>query len=246
MVYFAADVHLGAGSPDRVRAVERRFVAWLDRAGADAGTIVLAGDIFDFRFEYRRVVPKGFVRTLGKLAELSDRGVRILYFTGNHDMWLTDYLVRECGVELRFAPEVMTLGGQRVYVAHGDNLPCEKRPATRLLNTVFRWRWLRRAFSWGVHPDLAMRFGLWWSASTRRRHAAEGPPRAAFTEPLIAFAREYAARHRVDHFVFGHMHYPRDYREEGLHTLHLGCWEEHPSYGLLDDAGNLTLKYFDR
>mgnify|MGYP000771996908 CR=1 FL=1 len=100
MYYFASDIHLGAGDEHSARAVERRFVAWLDKVSGDAEAIFLVGDIFDFWFEYRRVVPKGFVRTLGKLAELTDRGVRVVFFTGNHDMWVGDYLARECGVEI--------------------------------------------------------------------------------------------------------------------------------------------------
>ena len=122
MYYFASDIHLGAGDEAFARETERRFVAWLDEAAQDAEAIFLVGDVFDFWFEYGRVVPKGFVRTLGKLAELTDRGIRVVFFTGNHDMWVTDYLTRECGVEIRTFPEVLLLGGQRVFVAHGDNM----------------------------------------------------------------------------------------------------------------------------
>ena len=117
MYYFASDIHLGAGDAATARAVERRFVAWLDDAARDAEAIFLVGDIFDFWFEYRRVVPKGFVRTLGKLAELTDRGVRVVFFTGNHDMWVGDYLTRECGVEIHTSPQVMTLAGRKVFIA---------------------------------------------------------------------------------------------------------------------------------
>ena len=137
MHYFVSDIHLGAGTAAEARATERRFVAWLDRAAADAETIVLAGDIFDFWFEYGRVVPKGFVRTLGKLAELTDRGIRILFFTGNHDMWVTDYLARECGVEIRTAPQVLTLGSQRIFVAHGDNMRIEGQWLLQAMNALF-------------------------------------------------------------------------------------------------------------
>ena len=103
MIYFASDIHLGGGDAATARAVERRFAAWLDRAAADAEAVVLAGDVFDFWFEYRRVVPKGFVRILGRLAALADRGVRVIFFTGNHDMWVTDYLARECGAEIHLS-----------------------------------------------------------------------------------------------------------------------------------------------
>ena len=241
MYYFASDIHLGAGDAATARAVERRFVAWLDDAARDAEAIFLVGDIFDFWFEYRRVVPKGFVRTLGKLAELTDRGVRVVFFTGNHDMWVGDYLARECGLEIHTSPEVMTLSGKKVFIAHGDNMKIDGQPMLKFLNRIFRSRTLRWLFSWGVHPDWALRFGHWWSGKSRKSHAADTLD-VSLTEPLIQYAREYAAMHDVDHFVFGHMHFPRDFREGNLHVINLGCWEQYPSYAVLDASGELTLR----
>lgn len=256
MIYFASDIHLGAGGEEFARANERRFVGWLERASHDAEAILLVGDVFDFWFEYRRVVPKGFVRTLGKLAEIRDRGVRVVFFTGNHDMWITDYLTRECGIEVCTAPRLMTLAGQRVFVAHGDNMNIQGQPMLQLLNRVFRSRLLRWCFSWGVHPDLAVKFGHWWSGRSRKSHDAadtaavrdgqSGGFGPALTEPLIRYARDYAATHEVDHFVFGHMHFARDYRDGALHVVNLGGWEKNPSYAVLDEKGDLTLKTLDR
>ncbi len=243
MIYFASDVHLGAGDPASARGVEQRFVAWLDEAGRDAEAIFLVGDIFDFWFEYRRVVPQGCVRTLGKLAELTDRGIRVIFFTGNHDMWVGDYLARECGVEICTAPRLMTLHGRQIFVAHGDNMNIAHLPMLRLMNAIFRSKTLRILFSWGVHPDLAMRFGRWWSGKSRKSHNDAGGFDASLTEPLIAYAREYAQTHAVDDFIFGHMHFARDYRESGLHVVNLGCWEKNPAVGVLNDSGELTLKY---
>lgn len=240
MHYFASDIHLGAGTDAEARATERRFVAWLDRVAADAETIVLAGDLFDFWFEYGRVVPKGHIRTLGKLAELADRGIRILFFTGNHDMWVTDYLARECGIEIRTAPAVLTLGGQRIFVAHGDNMGIEGQPLLQTMNAMFRSHLLRTLFSWLLHPDLALRFGRWWSGQSRKRHGRT-PPDRSVTEPLIAYARDYAADHAVDHFLFGHMHCPRDFSDGALHVVLLGSWEQGESYAQLDGRGCLTL-----
>lgn len=255
MWYFASDIHLGAGGEEFARSNERRFVEWLDRAASDAEAIFLVGDVFDFWFEYRRVVPKGFVRTLGKLAELTDRGVRVVFFTGNHDMWVTDYLTRECGVEVCTSPQLMDLGGRKVFIAHGDNMNIQGQPMLQLLNRVFRSRTLRWCFSWGVHPDLALKFGHWWSGRSRKSHNAAddaavcdrkgdgfGP---SLTEPLIRYARDYAATHAVDHFVFGHMHFARDYRDGALHVVNLGGWEKNPSYAVLDKQGALTLKTLD-
>lgn len=255
MIYFASDVHLGAGGEAVARTTERRFVAWLDAVARDAEAIFLVGDIFDFWFEYRRVVPKGFVRTLGKLAELTDRGIRVAFFTGNHDMWVGDYLTRECGIEIYTAPQLMTLSGRRVFVAHGDNMKIDGQPMLKLLNRTFRSRTMKRLFSWGVHPDLAMKFGHWWSGKSRkshndkderaRREGAGGGFDVSLTEPLIEYAREYAAVHAVDHFVFGHMHFARDFREGALHVVNLGCWEKNPAYAVLDDRGGMTLKYLE-
>ena len=241
MIYFASDIHLGAGSEEAARATERLFVRWLDEAARDAEAIFLVGDIFDFWFEYKRVVPKGFVRTLGKLAELTDRGIRVVFFTGNHDMWVTDYLTRECGVEICTAPQLMTLAGRRIFIAHGDNMRIDGQPMLKLLNRIFRSRTLRVLFSWGLHPDLALKFGHWWSGKSRKSHAADTLD-VSLTEPLIQYAREYAAMHDVDHFVFGHMHFPRDFREGNLHVINLGCWEQYPSYAVLDASGELTLR----
>lgn len=245
MVYFASDIHLGAGDEKFARELERRFTAWLDAIAADADTIVLAGDLFDFWFEYRRVVPKGFVRVLGRLAALTDRGVRVVFFTGNHDMWVGEYLARECGVEIYTTPQLMTLAGKRVYVAHGDNMNIQGQPLLKLLNRIFRSRTLRVLFSWGVHPDLALRFGLWWSGKSRKSHS-RAERKYEPTEFLIDFARDYARRHEVDHFVFGHMHSPRDYRDGKLHVVNLGAWNEGVSYAVLDDAGELTLKHLQQ
>ncbi len=247
MIYFASDVHLGGDDPATARAVERKFLAWLDAAAQDAEAIYLAGDIFDFWFEYRRVVPEGFVRVLGKLAELTDRGIRVVFLPGNHDMWTGDYFARECGIKLAASPCIETIRGQRLFIAHGDNMQIDGQPALKFLNRVFRSRVLRRFFSWAVHPDLFIRFGRWWSGRSRKSHGAQKAD-VSMTEPLIEYARNYNAAHAdrpIDHFVFGHMHVARDYREEGLHTLHLGCWEETPAYAVLDDAGTLTLKRFE-
>lgn len=248
MYCFASDIHLGAGEDNEARENERRFVEWLDRMGREAEAIYLVGDIFDFWFEYRRVVPSGFVRVLGKLAGLADRGIRVIFFTGNHDMWTGDCLARECGLEIHTEPQLLTLCGQRIFVAHGDNLQIHDRPLLRLLNRIFRSRALRWFFSRAIHPDFFVRFGRWWSGRSRKSHRlAESSDNTALTEPLIAFARSYAAARPdlcVDHFVFGHMHVARDFRDGALHTIHLGCWESAPTYARLDNTGELTLESF--
>lgn len=241
MYYFASDIHLGGGDPARMQEIERRFAAWLDRAGRDADAICLLGDIFDFWFEYRQVVPKGFVRVLGKMAELTDRGVRILLITGNHDMWMYDYLTKECGVEVSTRPVLLEAAGKRIFLAHGDNMNIGRQPLLKLMNTLFRSRTLRFLFSWLVHPDWAMRFGRWWSGRSYRSHHRT-PPQIGQTEPLIEYARSRHDELQADCYLFGHMHVARDYREEGLHVVLLGSWEEEqPAVAVLDGNGEVKL-----
>lgn len=244
MYYFTSDVHLGAGDETFSHRTEQRFVKWLDKVAEDADAIFLVGDIFDFWFEYGRVIPKGFVRVLGKLAELTDRGVKIYFFIGNHDMWCRDYLEKECGVKTFFKPQHMTLAGKEVFIAHGDNINVGNQPMLRLMNTCFRSRILRKLFSWCVHPDLALKFGQWWSGKSRKSHLKDHITPSSL-EFLIDYAREYK-RHNAttDYVVFGHMHYPYDHAEEHLRVLFLSNWDAEVKYAAMDREGNISLKTF--
>ena len=244
MYYFASDVHLGAGDELTSRRTEQRFVAWLDMVANDAEEIFLVGDIFDFWFEYNYVIPKGFVRALGKLAELADKGVKITFITGNHDMWAKDYLERECGIKTFFAPQTVELAGKRLFVAHGDNMNIKNQPVLRLMNATFRSRIARVLFSWLVHPDLALKFGKWWSGKSRKSHSMETLTEKSL-DFLIDYARGYKAENpTTDYIIFGHMHYPYDFSQEQLRVLFLGCWEGDATYAALDSEGNIELKTF--
>lgn len=245
MVYFASDIHLGGGDPDAARRTEQRFLAWLDCVSADAETICLVGDVFDFWFEKGTRIPDGYDRVLEKFRALTDRGIRLIFLTGNHDMWLNGYFERACGMEVYRKPQLMQLGGKRVFVAHGDNMNIRNKPGLRLLNFFFRSRVARFLFERLTPYGVILRFGRWWSRSSGEKRG-DSPSDPSVTEPLIEYARKYAAAHEVDHFLFGHMHCPRDYREGALHTVHLGGWEKCPTYAVLDEQGCLTLKAFDR
>lgn len=244
MYYFTSDVHLGAGDEAFARRTEQRFVKWLDKVAEDADAIFLVGDIFDFWFEYGKVIPKGFARTLGKLAELTDRGVKIYFFIGNHDMWSRDYLERECGVKILYKPQRMTLAGKELFIAHGDNMNVGNKPMLKLMNTGFHSRTLRFLFSWLVHPDLALRFGQWWSGKSRKSHAKDHitPKSLDF---LLDYARDYKKEHpSTDYIIFGHMHYPYDYSTKDLRVTFLSNWDDEVQYAALDREGNLSLKTF--
>lgn len=237
MYYFASDTHLGLSYGTTAPVVrERLFVRWLDEVSADADAIFLVGDIFDFWYEYRRVVPKGFSRLLGKFSELTDRGIEIHLFAGNHDLWTSDYLSQECGLMLHHGPfEIMELYGRKVLVGHGDVLG-ERGASARMLSRLFRSRTARSFFSL-LHPDLAMAFGQKWSSSNRSsrpvRHDFRGED-----EPIVRFAREYLKEHEIDLFVCGHIHCAELYPlTETASIAFLGEWIENPVYGVLKPAG---------
>ena len=244
MYYFASDVHLGAGDEKQARRTEQRFVEWLDMVAQDAEGIFLVGDIFDFWFEYKNVIPKGFVRTLGKLAELSDRGIKITLITGNHDMWTQEYLQKECGVEVYHTPQSVELCGKRLFVAHGDNMNIKNQPILRLMNATFRSRIARVLFSWLIHPDIALSFGKWWSGKSRKSHSME-----QLSDSSLGFLIDYGRSHMAtnpttDYIIFGHMHYPCECKEDNLHVLFLSAWEGDVRYAALDHKGNIELKTF--
>ena len=238
MYYFASDIHLGLKVGQTHATRERLFVRWLDEVSADAEAIFLVGDVFDFWYEYRRVVPKGFTRLLGKLSELTDRGVAVHFFPGNHDLWAFDYLQTECGVVLHRADyEILALAGKRVFIGHGDVFGKRGRGG-RLLSRVFRSRAIQWVFSTFVHPNAAMRFGHWWSGSNRKakpiRHAFRGAE-----EPIVRFASYFLKEHPgIDLFVCGHIHCAEIVPlAGGSRIAFLGEWIDRPTYGKLDQNG---------
>ena len=239
MHYFVSDIHLGSGDKTEQRRVERLFLDFLAKIEADAETLFLVGDIFDFWFEYKQVVPKGFVRVLGRLAELSDKGIRVVMLTGNHDMWVGDYLTEECGIELYTTPQRFTLAGKELFVAHGDNMNIKGKPVLRAMNAMFRSKCLRWLASGLIHPNCFMRFGKWWSGKSRKSHGVVQS--ATVLQPLIDFAVEYGKEQKVDYFVFGHMHYPADVATE-QRILFMGDWHSQPNYLALDNEGKIELK----
>lgn len=243
MVYFVADIHLGAGSPEEQQRVEQRFLQFLRAIESNADTVVLAGDIFDFWFEYKRVVPQGHSRILGQLASMHDKGIRLIMFTGNHDMWVGDYLTRECGIEIYTTPQLLSLCGKSLFVAHGDNINVGRKPMLRLMNSIFRSKVIRALFSWLIHPDIALRFGHWWSGKSRKAHR---PPQSSeVLQPLIEYANEqYRLNPDIDYFVFGHLHYADD-SSLSPRILFLGDWHSHPNYISLNDKGDIKLEFLD-
>ncbi len=241
MYYFASDTHLGMLCDGSDKSREKAFAEWLDTVSADAEAIFLLGDIFDFWFEYKRVVPKGFSRLLGKLSELTDRGIEIHFFTGNHDMWVGDYLHDECGITVHTRPQTVTLAGKTLFLAHGDNINIQGQPLLRLMNGTFRSRTVRWLFSHLIHHDAALRFGRWWSSSSRKSKSICEPFRAD-GEPLVEYARKMLQDSHTDYFVFGHIHCAEDFALSSTsRALFLGEWIHSPAYAALSPDGSMRL-----
>lgn len=244
MYYFASDIHLGGGDKEIARATERRFVEWLNRVSVDAEAIFLCGDIFDFWFEYSQVVPKGFVRTLGTIASLTDRGIRVVFMAGNHDMWLREYLAEECGMEVYTKPKKFLLAGKWVHVAHGDNLNvAPKEWKLRVLNGLFRSKCAYSTFSRLIHPDLMLKFGLAWSDSSRKKHVdmnGYNTVDGQGVRPLIEYAKESAAG--CDYYIYGHLHQHLIYEENGVKYLFINDWNHEPYYAKIDNEGQISLE----
>ena len=239
MHYFVSDIHLGAGDKAEQKRVERRFLDFLTQIEADAESLYLVGDIFDFWFEYKQVVPKGFVRVLGRLAELSDKGVKIVMLTGNHDMWVGKYLTEECGIELYTKPQTFTIADKTLFVAHGDNMNIKGQPLLQLMNAMFRSKVLRWLVSGLIHPNCFMNFGKWWSGRSRKSHNTDYGPEVL--DYLVDYAVRYGAKHDVDYFIFGHLHYADDVKTNER-ILFMGDWHMQPSYVALDNDGKIELK----
>ena len=244
--YFLSDLHLGMSSlsPAEQRDRERKAVRWLDSIKEDAAALYLLGDIFDYWYEYKYVVPRGFTRFLGKLAELSDLGVEIHWFIGNHDIWIFDYLPAELGAVVHREPAVMTLGGRTFYLAHGDGLG-HTPFSFRFVRALFRNRFCQWLYA-AIHPRWTVAFARGWSSHSRA-HDDDAPYLGENEEFLVQYAKEYLrqnAQPHIDFFVFGHRHIMLDLMlSRDSRVVILGDWIRHFSYARFDGE-HLTLEQF--
>lgn len=229
-IYFASDFHLGAPDYESSLIREKKIVSWLNHIAPTAKEIYLVGDIFDFWFEYKRAVPRGFVRLLGKIAELSDSGIPIHIFTGNHDMWIFDYLPKELGVILYREPIQKEFFNKNYFIGHGDGLgPGDK--GYKFLKKVFDNKFCQWCFA-RLHPN----FGIWLAdKSSKSSRAKTGSDDEKFlgeeNEWLIQFCKEKLEKEHFDYFVFGHRHLPLDYDlGKSSKYINLGEWINYCTY----------------
>ena len=235
-IYFLSDAHLGSLAIDHSRMHERRLVRFLDNIKHKAAAIYLLGDMFDFWYEYRYVVPKGYSRFLGKLYELTEMGVESHYFIGNHDIWAYSYLADECGVVLHREPLTTELYGKVFFLDHGDGLG-DPDPKFKFIRSIFRNRLCQCLFS-AIHPRWGMAFGLNWAKHSRlkRKDGEEPPYMGEHKEPLVCFTKAYMKEHpNVDFFIYGHRHIELDLQlSKKARIIILGDWISQFSYAVYD------------
>lgn len=242
-IYFASDVHLGIPNFADSLVREKMFVAWLDEIKTDAQEIYLMGDLFDFWFEYKSVVPKGYIRLLGKLAELTDAGIKVNLFTGNHDMWLFDYLPTELNINLFRKPIERTYSGKTFYLGHGDGLgPGDykyKFIKKVFANKVCQWLFAR------LHPNFAFAIANYFSQSSRIATGnADDKYLGDEKEWLVVYCKEILQTKHFDYFIFGHRHLPLDIQlSEKSRYINLGDWVRYFTYAVFD-GDKIELKKF--
>jgi len=243
-IFFASDFHLGV--PDHASSLDRekRIIRWLDSIKSEAHSIYLMGDIFDFWFEYKHAIPKGFIRLQGKLAELTDNGISVIFFTGNHDMWMFDYFTKELNIPIYREPLLLEINNQKLLIGHGDGLgpgDLSYKFLKKFFNSsICQWLFAR------IHPNLGIGIAQRWSKYSRisnmkREEKFQGEE----NEFLLTYCRDLEKTQNHDFYVFGHRHLPLDLNvSEKSKYINLGEWVHFNTYAEYDGK-NISLKTFE-
>lgn len=234
-MYFLSDVHLGAPVLSNHREREQLLVNWLEEIRPDCGILCLLGDIFDFWFEYKRTVPKGYIRFLAKICEFTDSGIPVHFFTGNHDIWAFDYLPQECGVVLHTHNEIFRINDKSLLVGHGDALNPRDKGYLFLYHT-FHNRFLQRCFRW-IHPDLGIWLAQKWSSHSRLENGRIEADtfRGEEQEEIVRFCKQTLTNRHFDYFIFGHRHFPIDLPlTDHSRYINTGDWITWFTYAVFD------------
>ncbi|MDE6006819.1 MAG: UDP-2,3-diacylglucosamine diphosphatase [Muribaculaceae bacterium] len=236
IAYFLSDLHLGAPYFPDSKASEKRVVDFLDSIKKDADAIFLVGDILDYWYEYRYVVPRGFVRFFGKLAELADNGIRIVWYIGNHDIWIFDYLPNELGIEVIDGYSIENLDGHKFLITHGDGIG-RLKGSFKLLRKVFRNRTCQKLFS-AIHPRWTVPFAYNWSRHSRKIEGPSAKDAERMMNNITEFSTQYLSEHPdIEYFIYGHLHlFERVELSEKATMVVLGEWISRCSYAKWDGS----------
>ena len=236
-IYFASDFHLGAPNIEVSHKREKHIIRWLSEIEKDAKAIYLLGDIFDFWFEYKKVVPKGFVRLLGKLASISDNGTEIHFFVGNHDLWAKDYLKKEVGISIHHQAKILDEQGKRIFIGHGDGLG-DGDYFYKFLRKIFTSKICQWVFA-RLHPNLALTIAHASSNSSRRKKQKIFISKEK--EILFNYCKKQQKIRPSNYYIFGHRHIPLELKiNNDVTYMNLGDWLTHNTYAILEN-GNLKL-----
>lgn len=204
--YFLSDAHLGARVVNNAAAHQQKLIDWLEMAQTDATEIFLLGDIFDFWFEFPKTIPQGYDLLLKKLKQITQKGIPVHFFIGNHDIWTFGFLEKEIGLIVHKQPQIQELCGKRFFLAHGDGLG-DKNFGFKLIRTIFYSRICQTLFRYLIPPRLGYKFGFAWSEHNRLKHLKMGAEyKGESHEPIVIFAKQHSLQNAVDYYVFGHRH----------------------------------------
>ena len=243
MIYFLSDVHLGSLLIPDAREHEKKVVRLLDQMKKDAKAIYLLGDIFDFWFEYSTVVPRGYSRLFGKISELTDAGIEVHFFIGNHDLWTFGYFEKELGMKVHYQPERVELYGKKFYLAHGDGLSTGDTGFS-ILRKIFHSKFAQRTFAL-LPPYIGQNLGFAWSRHNRL-HMKSEEFKGEENERLILYAKEFVEKETVDFLVFGHRHIDLKLQlKYNAEMIILGDFIRLFSYGAFDGS-EFHLNYFEQ
>lgn len=240
--YFISDIHLGLPNHEKSLIREKLLVKLLDKLKEDAKTIYFVGDIFDFWWEYKHVAPSGYVRFLGRIAELTDAGIEIIFFTGNHDVWMKSYLPKELGISLLTKELKTEINGKKFFIAHGDGLGKGDK-GYKLLKIAFTSKFLQWCYS-RLHPNFSFWLASLWSQSRRKKekfYDFKGEEK----EILVQFAKDTLKKEHFDYFIFGHRHFPVMLNLEKSKYANIGDWLINYTFLKFDGEKlqQLTFKY---
>ena len=242
-IYFASDFHLGVPSYEASLEREKKIIRWLESIEHDAEEIFLLGDVFDFWFEYKNAIPKGFVRLQGKIANLTDNGIKVHWFLGNHDMWIFDYIPKELGVELHKSEIERTFNGKSFFIGHGDGLGPGDH-GYKFIKKIFRARICQWLFA-RLHPNFGIGMANFWSRGSRKK-TGDGDSNfyGEDKEMLIQFCKAKVKEKEYNFFLFGHRHYPLDFKiNDNSKYINTGDWISNYTYAEFD-GDTLELKTF--
>ena len=242
-IYFSSDYHLGVPNSSDSLKREKKIVRWLEMAQKDAQEIFLMGDIFDFWFEYKHAIPKGFIRIQGKIAEITDSGIPVHFFIGNHDMWMFDYFEKELGVIMHRKHGPREIGEKKFFLGHGDGLgPGDN--GYKFIKKVFANKFCQWCFA-RIHPNFGIGMANYWSRRSRSKNKEPQKFLGADKEWLITYCNKKLEDNHYDYFIFGHRHWPIEHQlQNGSSYINLGDWLQHCTYAVFDGE-KVELKKFE-